>query len=142
MSLAQTPVAEEAIMKLLENLPNVENIFVDFGKTVITDKSLNFFSRSSLQTLTNLKQLELRLYETRVQDLAIRDLFLNLPELKSLILDFQGTSITDQSLSYLLESNPQLLKSLKHFEIDLKATKVSPGILTKIDRMTSLINNL
>jgi len=142
VSLAQTPVAEEAIMKLLENLPNVENIFVDFGKTVITDKSLNFFSRSSLQTLTNLKQLELRLYETRVQDLAIRDLFLNLPELKSLILDFQGTSITDQSLSYLLESNPQLLKSLKHFEIDLKATKVSPGILTKIDRMTSLINNL
>jgi len=142
VSFAQTKVSEEAIIELLENLPNVANIFLDFGKTSITDQALNFFSRRAIHRLNNLKQLEFRLWETRVQDVAIRDFFLNLPELNGLRLDFQGTCISDQSLSYLLESNPQLFKSLKHFDIDLKSTKISPAILTKIDRMTSLINNM
>jgi len=64
--LLETKITDEGVQKFLNHIPNVKTLGLDFSKTQITDAAIKDFLTSKLETLTNLKDLNLILQETQV----------------------------------------------------------------------------
>jgi len=124
ISLKNTKITDVAIINLLLHTPKLKSLKLLFDGHSVDDNILNTIG-TKLASMKDLLDLELDLENSKSTDSAFSKLFVLLPNLKRIVLNFKNTNISDAGLSSFVNNTLKYLRVLKNFQMILSGSKVS-----------------
>jgi len=116
------PMVTQGISKLT----HLKRLCLDLSSTHVGNKSIEALGDIALPSIKALEHLELNLASTMTTDVGIMQLFLrDMTTIRSVILNFNCTKITDKSIQALAMYCLPSMQNLGHFELHLDSTEVT-----------------
>jgi len=131
INIKQTCITSKSLDALIRHIPKVKALRLLIGGKFIND--VNFETLGNrLNAMKSLEVLELDVEKAKVQEQSISKIFLLLPNVKNLSLNFGNTSFGDKNLKMFTENTLKYLKSLKKIKLVLSGTQITDEGLKKL----------
>jgi len=132
LNVAGASLEEEDIIKFLNVIPNVKDLLLGFGKTVLNDQCLEAFSTNILPSLDKLERFELGFWDTKLTGTGIQKFLMNLPSLRRLLIGMDRLEIADDVIQTFLDSKLPLMTKLEELNLGFSGVNISNNILRQL----------
>jgi len=134
-NVTQATFKQEEVSQFLSVIPNVKDLLLGFGETNLTDQGLEAFSTNVLPYLNRLERFELGFQYSKVTDVGIQKVLVNLPSnITNLLIGMNSLKITDVSMEGFLNERLPSLKKLQELRFGLTETKLSKDVKNQISQ--------
>jgi len=132
LNLAGASLEEQDIIQSLDKVPNVKDLLLGVGNTVLTDQAFEAFATKTLPSLDLVERLEVGFWETRMTNSDVSKFLTNLPNVVSLFVGFRSSPISDVPFQDFLEKKLPTLSNLQELKFNLEGTDVSQNLANKL----------
>ena len=107
------------------SIRSIKKLGLGFGHVDVTEDFLMRLGRDYLQSLSQVENLLLRLYNTKVGDKEIAHLYVPLRTVKRFSLSMNNTRITDRSIEVLTAVTLSSMDTLEHLDLSFDGTLIT-----------------
>ena len=121
------------LSKMSKSLSGVRRVSLGLGRTSITNKTMEALGSGLSVISKSLEHLEVHVGSTSVTDEGISQLFVDsLKHLRSLVLNLEGTRVSDRSLDAFTKVLLPSMSMLEHLELGLCETEVTDEGVSRV----------
>jgi len=124
------------IFKLIQSMQVLKELQLDLCDLKISNESFKIFAENILPRLQALHSLTLLLNGSTISDECIDLILKNLPNLKGLNIDLDGTLLTDKTVEMFIEEVLPRLETLEYLSFTAEGTKISIENIEKIQKIS------
>lgn len=124
LNIKQTGVTSKGIDSLIRSLPKVKTLRLIIGGMSMSNTNFESLG-SKLNQMKCLEVLEMDFEKAKILEQSFCKIFVLLPNLKSLALNFGNASFTDKLLKAFTENTLKYLKHLKKIKLILSGTQIT-----------------
>ncbi len=132
LNLAGASLKEEDIIQFLNVVPNVQDLLIGFGNTVLNDQCLEAFSTKILPSLNKLERFELGFWDTKLTGAGIQKFLTNLPSIKKLLIGMDRLEVTDDVIKTFLNEKLPLMNKLEELNLGFSGVSISESVLREL----------
>ena len=133
LHIGHAQVSEDCLIEMFVRFPVVKNFDLCVSCcTNFGDTALKAFVNVTLPSMVSLENLTLRAWKTKITDEGAKELFKNIPDIRSFTLDLGSNKVTDDGVNELISGLLPDMRNLESFELRLYDTEVTEQIVNQI----------